>query len=284
MAGVSVLLAWEPERIRSALRGCHSVHLLTNTRAHPSACAYEVTRGAASAAVEAAPGVRLALRGDSTLRGHLLEEYLGLCDGALGGRRPPLLLVPALPAARRVTLGGVHYQLQGESKTPLHLTEYAHDGIFSYSDSRLLTWAEERSQGLFPASLGREMSLDELRTQGPEAVAHALGELAQRGNPVAFAPDSESIEDLQLIAAGLDSALTHGIEVAVRCAPAFLGVWAGSSAVGPVEAPRSAPGGVLVSAARTSRRRPANSTGYSTPILERLSRPTYSALVAPSRA
>ena len=85
---------------------------------------------------------------------------------------------------------------------PLHETEYAGDGVFAYSSARLLEWAEERSGGLFPASEGRELHLDELRTGGADAVTAALSDLSRAGRPAVLAPDAETEEDLAAIAAG----------------------------------------------------------------------------------
>jgi hypothetical protein len=154
LAGIRVLLVWDdPGRIARALAGRNSVHLITNTRALEPDEARTTVAAAARASLGAVSGARLLLRGDSTLRAHLLEEYLGLCD-ALGRGRPPLLLVPALPSAGRVTREGVHLIERGGRAEPLHETEYAGDGVFAYSTARLLEWAEERSDGLFRASAG----------------------------------------------------------------------------------------------------------------------------------
>jgi uncharacterized protein YgbK (DUF1537 family) len=246
LAGVRVLLAWEPGRIRRALAGRRCAHLLTNHRALVAERAYEVVRGAAAAALEALPSARLALRGDSTLRGHLLEEYLALRDAALPGRQPPILLVPALPSAGRVTVGGVHYYDRDGVRTPLHETEYARDGVFAYSDARLLAWAEERSQGLLRREDGREIHLTELRARGPEAVADALVELSALGRPAACAPDAETVEDVGVVARGLELALERGARVVVRCAPTFVGVAAGTAAPGLAEPPAAPAGAVVV--------------------------------------
>src|SRR4051794_13237798 len=87
VAGVPVLFEWEPRLIAEAARR-GALHLLTNSRAFPPARAQEIVRAAAAATIGAVPEARLLLRGDSTLRAHLVEEYLGLCDGAYAGRRP----------------------------------------------------------------------------------------------------------------------------------------------------------------------------------------------------
>src|SRR5206468_11139000 len=103
-------------------------------------------------------------RGDSTLQAHLLEEYLAVRDVAFPGRTPPLLLVPALPYAGRITVGGVHLLERDGRRIPLHETEFAADPSFAYDDARLLQWAEDRSGGLFARAAGREIHLDELRS------------------------------------------------------------------------------------------------------------------------
>jgi uncharacterized protein YgbK (DUF1537 family) len=236
LAGIRVLLDWEPGRIARALAGRRSVHVITNSRARPREQAGAVVGAAARAAVQGVEGVHLVLRGDSTLRGHLWEEYEALCAATAGGR-PPLLLAPALPSAGRVTRGGVHLIKRDGEATPLHETEYAHDGGFSYRSARLLDWAEERSSGVFRADDGRELHLDALRASGASAVASALADLAASGRPCVLAVDAETDRDLALVAAGYAAALAAGIGAVVRCAPALAGILAGTTATGAAAAP-----------------------------------------------
>lgn len=241
-AGVPVALEWDqPLLARVAATAPRAVHLLTNARALAAAEAEAVTREAAAAAAAAFPGSPLFLRGDSTLRGHLLPEYRGLRDAAFPGREPVLVLVPALPAAGRVTEGGVHYLLREGERVPLAASEYARDPDFAYSSSRLLDWAEERSGGFFGAERGRELRLGELRARGPEAVASALADLAAAGVPAALAVDSVETADLELVASGLRQALAGGAEAIVRCAPAFVAAYSGTAARGYVEPPAHGP-------------------------------------------
>ncbi|HTT95354.1 MAG TPA: four-carbon acid sugar kinase family protein [Solirubrobacterales bacterium] len=244
--GVPVALTWEPQVLaRIAATGPRAVHLLTNCRALAAPAAEVVTREAAGAAVGAFPGAPIFLRGDSTLRAHLLPEYRGLRDAAFAGREPTLVLVPALPGAGRVTEGGVHYLRCPGERVPVAATEYARDRDFGYLSSRLLAWAEERSGGAFDASRGRELRLAELREGGPDAVAAALGELAEVDGAAALALDSVSVADLELVAAGLRRAFAAGAEAIVRCAPALVGAFAGTRAEGAVEPP-AVDGPVLV--------------------------------------
>lgn len=240
---VRVLLRWSPSAIGEALAdGAPAVHLITNTRALTPARARAVTASAAAAARSAAPDGRIVLRGDSTLRGHLLEEYLGV-DATASSM---LLLVPALPAAGRTTLQGIHRIERDGRSIPLHETEYARDGAFSYSTSRLLGWAHERSGGLFASDRGTEVPLERLRELGGDAVTDALARAAEAGRPAACAPDAETIEDLELIAAGLREAESAGVRVLVRCAPAFAGVLSGMLATGLVPAPPIGGGALIV--------------------------------------
>ncbi len=159
-ADVPMLLDWTAQLLRSAARARpRAMHLLTNSRALERADAYRVVRDAAEATVATLPDADVILRGDSTLRGHVGEEYQALRDGAFDGSDTALMLVPALPAAGRVTVDGVHRIERKGGSEPLHETEYARDGGFSYRSSRLLEWAEERSAGYFRAADGRELHL-----------------------------------------------------------------------------------------------------------------------------
>jgi uncharacterized protein YgbK (DUF1537 family) len=236
VAGVPVLFDWSSaDAVRAAVGEARSVHFLTNSRAYPPARAYEIVRGAAQAAANALPDARVVLRGDSTLRAHLREEYEAVRDAVFPDGAPVLLLVPALPAAGRVTVGGVHYVIRGGARVPLHETEYARDATFAYRDARLLQWADDRSGGLFDRDRGRECA--------PDGVADALLSLV---GPAVCVPDAESIADLEAIAAGLDEAEGLGAEVIVRCAPTFAGVLGGSLSHGLVEPPPAPTGVVLV--------------------------------------
>jgi len=245
-AGVPLLLEWDPDVLRRSLADApRALHLLTNSRALDADDAYAVVRGAAEAAHALAPEAEIVLRGDSTLRAHLLPEYLALRDALDIGSEAPLLLVPALPAAGRVTLGGRHWLRRDGAAVALEDTEYARDGQFAYRSGRLLEWAQERSGGRFAARAGREIGLATLRGPGGEdVVARALASAAG-ADPMVVAPDADTVEDLHAIARGLRRAWADGARVIVRCAPAFVGVLAGTAAAQFTPLP-SAPRGVLV--------------------------------------
>lgn len=241
---VPALLSWSLPDVRAASRESSSIHLLTNARALDPVEAELVTFDAATAARRAAPDATILLRGDSTLRGHLLAEYRAVTRAAFDGRNPVLLLVPALPAAGRVTLGGVHYTRLANGHQPVHESDFARDGVFAYRSSRLLEWAEQRTEGLLSAERGVEVPLERLRGRGPAAIAAAIREAAS-DLPAVVAPDVETASDLEVIAAGARLAYAQEVPLLVRAAPAFVGVLTNTIAPGFVDAP-TARNGVLV--------------------------------------
>jgi uncharacterized protein YgbK (DUF1537 family) len=247
MSGVSIVLDWSDGAIGAATRdGDPSVHVLTNSRAHTAAEASALTASAARAARAAFPAGRVLLRGDSTLRGHVWEEYDAvrrtISPDATG---VPLLLVPALPAAGRVTLAGVHLLDRDGARVPLHRTEYATDGDLAYGDARLARWAEERSDGRLAAGDAIEIPLTEVRAPGGgDAVAAGIRTAFARGRPAVVVPDAETDADLEIIARGLRAAETD-TPVIARSSPAFAAILTGTTANGPAARP-TGEGGVLL--------------------------------------
>ena len=230
----------------AALDERRAVHVITNSRALEPERARALVENVARTVIEAVPDARLVLRGDSTLRGHLVEEYLGVRDVVEPAGWPVLLLVPALPSAGRVTVHGVHLLERDGRRVPVAETEFSRDGGFAYSSERLLDWAEERSGGLFAAVAGREARLEVLRRRGGAAVAESLRDLSSLHAPSVLAADAETADDLELIAEGYRSAIDAGASVLVRCAPAFAGVLSGTTARAAAELPSAGKGVLLV--------------------------------------
>lgn len=237
VADTQVVIDWRQE-VMARVRD-RPFHVLTNTRAFAAADAYAITYAAATAVRRRFPQAELLLRGDSTLRAHVRQEFEAVRDAAYPGRMPPLLLVPALPSAGRVTVGGIHLLDRSGTRTPLHETEYARDGRFAYRSSRLVDWADERSAGFFAAAAGLEIPLAELRGRGSAAVQETLADLANREQPAVCVPDAETVGDLETIADGLRAANRDGLHVIVRCAPAFAAVFCRTTATTLLPAPRA---------------------------------------------
>jgi uncharacterized protein YgbK (DUF1537 family) len=212
------------------------VYVSTNTRALPPGQARELVARVADVASRLWPGATFVCRGDSTLRGHVREEYEGLARGAPRA----LLLVPAMPAAGRVTLGGRHYLTTDGRRVPLADTEYARDPDFGYRHSDLLRWADQRSGGFFSADRGSVLGLAELRVGGPSAVASAAARVRGQNQPAVLVCDAENDADLAMIANGVRLIWRQGGQVILRCAPPLAALLTGAAAVGYCQPPEGA--------------------------------------------
>lgn len=200
------------DRVRRAWGG--PVWVLTNTRAmaEPDAVA---TLRATAAAIRAALGddVRFVLRGDSTLRGHVLAEL-----DALAGPNSVNLFVPAFLEAGRVTVDGIHYTEVAGNRVEVAQTEYARDHAFGYTSSRLTDWVTERDPGR-PA-----IAVEAATLRGPGGAAALRDVLLSAAPGAVVLPDAETIDDLTTIAAGWEGANAAGRHVLLRCAASLASV------------------------------------------------------------
>lgn len=183
------------------------LYVLTNTRAMDADAAAATVRGIQTEFQSRTdhPAVFI-LRGDSTLRGHIAIEMheLGLSRG-VG------LIVPAYPAAGRVTLGGVHYLQVDGARTNVANTEFASDPVFGFSARTMVEWVMEK--GVTTDVI--DLDLAELRRTGPDLVTDALRR-ARPGSVVI--PDVETDADIEIVAAGYWQAINAGLAVITRCA------------------------------------------------------------------
>jgi uncharacterized protein YgbK (DUF1537 family) len=164
------------------------------------------------------PSVRLVLRGDSTLRGHVLGEI-----DTLSAPDSVALFVPAFVEQGRVTIRGVHYVTLGDRRVEVATTEYARDPEFSYRTSDLVQWIAERDPGR-PAF---GMPLETLRSIGSSALADLLMSVPAHSVVV---PDVETTADLQVIRDAWVEAQRRGRPVVLRCASSLAGVVTGAPA------------------------------------------------------
>jgi uncharacterized protein YgbK (DUF1537 family) len=206
-AGVTVAL--DPAPARLAGIADRSLYVLTNTRAVTARQAATVVAGVRGAF--AGQDARLVLRGDSTLRGHIAAEM-----NALGLGQGVGLIVPAYPAAGRVTLGGVHYLDSGQVNVAD--TEFARDPVFGYRARTMAAWARE--VGLPGPVIG--IRLDELTAA---AVREAL---LTAPDGAVVVPDVRTDDDIAMIARGLTAAADRGRHLVVRCAAPLAAVLAGT--------------------------------------------------------
>jgi uncharacterized protein YgbK (DUF1537 family) len=220
---VRVFMDWSVDTLRKAFRTGDPVFFIcTNSRSLRSDKAVKVSLEAGQNLREAdeleRAEVLLTSRSDSTLRGHFPAELDALILG-LGTRPDGIILVPAFFEGGRYTIDDIHYAEQDGEMVPVHLTEFARDPAYSYRNSNLKKWVEEKTGGSAKAEDVRSISLDTLRKGGPEAVA---GELMQASETMVFITNAACYEDLEVLALGITEAEKNGRSFAYRCSASFI--------------------------------------------------------------
>jgi uncharacterized protein YgbK (DUF1537 family) len=218
-AGVDVLLRPGDTGIPELLRGPAAAgYALTNTRSLPAGEAAAVVRRIRELTIGGADRgrtARLVLRGDSTLRGHVFAEM-----AELGLARAAGLIVPAYPAAGRITIGGVHYLGGGKAPVNVAETEFARDPVFGFTARTLPEWVREVG-GERPV---RTIGLERPAAERAAEIRDALLALPDGG---VLLPDVRTDGDLAPIAAGLRAAWSAGRDVVLRCAAPLAALIAG---------------------------------------------------------
>ncbi len=224
---VSVYLDWSAGSIIEALReNADVVYISTNSRGLEREAAVELgwLLGQRLRAAEKETGIQavLASRSDSTLRGHYPAEVNALIDG-YGRPIDGVILCPAFFEGGRYTADDVHYVLQGSALTPAAETEFARDPVFGYRHSNLRQWVAEKV-GDRRAEDVQSVSLDVLRSGGPEAVADVL--LRATAGQV-FVVNAVCYDDLDQFVLGLVAAEEQGKRFVYRCAAGLVKVRGG---------------------------------------------------------
>ncbi|OKL53040.1 hypothetical protein BSZ39_11630 [Bowdeniella nasicola] len=227
VAGLPVTTAWSQEDLKWALAtGAPGVHVVTGTRAMSATETedrdFDVTRAALAAADELGVDIDVALRSDSTLRGHypLETDVVASCLAADADHHiDGLIVCPAFPDAGRITVDSIHY-VRGERDIyhPAATTEYAADPAFAFDTSSIPEWIEQRTGGRIAASTVTRMTLAQLRS-GIDAVA-AILMAARGGMPIVV--DAASDSDLRALALALYRAEESGKRFLFRVAPPFI--------------------------------------------------------------
>lgn len=230
--GVQVVTVFDQAEYRSALTDPGSVcFVLTNSRSLDEAEARTLNHRVSADlyALEPEHGgiTEIVSRSDSCLRGHVLAEIqeLGTASEQVAGRSVDgVLFVPSLFSAGRFTLGDVHYAVVDGHPTPVAQTEYAQDATFGYTRSRLADFLAEKSGGTIDADAVLSISLEVIRSGGPEAVAAILRRAARRQWIVV---NALSDHDLDVVVLGLVIARRGGQTFLYRSGPSFVRALAG---------------------------------------------------------
>ncbi|KAM9862745.1 hypothetical protein ACI1US_01320 [Leucobacter sp. BZR 635] len=241
VAGLPVLANWRAADLEWALdTGAPAVYVLTNTRSFDEATAARINREVVTAALAAAEtrGKRLGFvsRGDSTLRGHfpLEPDTIAAALEAAGHTRPHgVVVVPAFPEAKRVSIDGIHYTVEDGQWVPVGESEFARDATFGFRSSRLADWVSEKSGGSLAASDVVELRLTTIRA-GAEAIAAQLRAAALGSTIVA---DAVVEDDMRQLALGLELVEAEGRSYIYRVGPPFVRARIGQEPSTPIKGP-----------------------------------------------
>ena len=220
---IRVFMDWSVDTLRKAFRTGDPVFFIcTNSRSLSTDEAVKVSleagRNLRKAAELEKAEVLLTSRSDSTLRGHFPAELDALISG-LGTRPDGIILVPVFFEGGRYTVSDIHYAEQDGEMVPVHLTEFARDPAYSYRNSNLKKWVEEKTGGSVKAKDVHSISLEMLRQGGPEAVAE---ELVKAKEMKVFIANAACYEDLEVLALGISEAESKGKRFAYRCSASFI--------------------------------------------------------------
>ncbi|MFW6368839.1 MAG: four-carbon acid sugar kinase family protein [Spirochaetota bacterium] len=235
--GCLVLTQWDEEALRMAFDDTvRFFFVLTNTRAfgrdEATARVTEIAERVLRIAKERGERIVFVSRGDSTLRGHFpleMDAIDAACERAGNGRAHIRLLVPAFMEGGRLTVDGVHYVVDGETRVPAAETEFSRDQVFGYENSDLRRFIEEKTRGAVSAESVRLVSVNELRT-GSDGRATAerldglLGPPPERDAPGAayVVSDAEGYEELEVLTAAVERSLARGTRILIQSAASFV--------------------------------------------------------------
>ena len=200
---ISVLAVWDLETLVEEFKqDSPGFFILTNSRALPPYEADKLIRQICTNVSQAAKAtyqtVDIVLRSDSTLRGHFpLEADVAQ---SVFGETDAWVLAPFFYQGGRFTINDVHYVASGGQLQPAGTTEFARDATFGYKSSNLRDYVIEKAPRRFQPEQLHSITIEDIRTGGPEGVCGKLVSLP-RGGVVIVNAAAES--DMHVFVAGM---------------------------------------------------------------------------------
>ncbi|KUM65443.1 hypothetical protein ACN42_g1633 [Penicillium freii] len=233
---ISVLTVWDIPTLTAEFQSTKpGFFILTNSRAflpkEAETLIHEICTNIAQVAKTTNQKVDIVLRGDSTLRGHfpletdVAQSVFGPADG--------LVLAPFFFQGGRLTIDDVHYVTEGDSLVPAGATQFAKDATFGYRSSNLRDYVLEKAPGRFNPDQLCSVTIEEIRTGGPQAVCKKLL-AAPAGGVVIVNAAAES--DMHVFVAGLLLAESNGKHFLYRTGAAFVSTRLGIRSKAPISA------------------------------------------------
>lgn len=224
---IPVITDWSRESIEWGFKqGVNAFFILTNSRSLSKTDAAklvtEVVKNVSTIATELQSTYSFFLRGDSTLRGHFLQE-IEIAKSAKqleSSRKQIVIFAPAYFEAGRITRADTQLVWQNQAWVPVSETDYSRDSNFGYKNSNLEDYIQEKSEG-GKSIKTQAISLESIRTQSPSKLAENLINAAPETMFIINAEESRDLAILSLAAAIAESA---GIEIIYMGAPSLVSV------------------------------------------------------------
>lgn len=225
---ISVLTTWDVKTLSSTFTSkittsAGGFFILTNSRAlHPPEAKdliTEIVGNLLQAAKDAGDKqFEVVLRSDSTLRGHFPLEA-DVTESALGKKADSWLLAPFFLQGGRYTIDDVHYVAEGDKLVPAGHTPFAKDASFGYKSSNLRDWIVEKSGGEITADRVKALSLEDIRSCGPDKICELLLGFP-KGSVVIVNAAAE--EDMDVVVLGALEAASRGHRFLYRSGAALV--------------------------------------------------------------
>ena len=221
--GVPVLTGWdEPTIVVEFERKTPLFYILTNSRAlgeeQAAQLAEEIGANILAASGRTGRAFEVISRSDSTLRGHFPAEVDAIKE-ALDAPDAVSVIIPFFEEGGRYTLSDTHYVREGDQLVPACETAFAADPAFGYANSNLRNWVEEKTAGRMTAAAVVAISIDDIRTGGPDRVADILCTCNSGGVCIVNAVD---YRDLEVVTLGFLRARRRGNRFIFRTAASFV--------------------------------------------------------------
>ncbi len=233
---IPVVTDWAVDTLTSELKSdAAGFFILTNSRSltaeDSKTLHHEIGANIREAASQADVRITLVSRCDSTLRGHYPLETDTLAEEL--GQPDLTILVPYFEAGGRYTINDIHYVSEGDSLVPAAETPFAQDKAFGFSNSDLKDWVEEMTHGRIAANQVASISIDLIRTGGPDALRDYLIALPQGTVAVV---NAACPKDVEVLAFSTLQAERSGRSIAFRAAASIVAARLGQRPQDPLSA------------------------------------------------
>ncbi|KAJ5960363.1 uncharacterized protein N7479_007513 [Penicillium vulpinum] len=220
---INVLTMWDVDLLASEFRSeGGGFFILTNSRALPPnearTLVSEILQNLSRAADMTGKKFEVVLRGDSTLRGHFLEEVESYIDTI--GSPDAWILAPFFGPGIRYTINDVQYVGDRDTLVPAAKTPFAKDRTFGYRSSNLREWVREKAGSRFSSKDIMSVTLEDIRLGGVSAIEQKLLLMPKGGILIVNAVQTEDM--LMFSLALLEVRKKHKRRFAYRTGASFV--------------------------------------------------------------